>query len=189
MTKMETISSRMGKYQFDEEKLKELIIYISGRCRDDKKFAATKLNKILYYSDFCAFIKQGRPITGAEYQRFDHGPVPKQLLKAREDLLENRDIAVSNASYHGHTQNRIVPLRDPDFNKIGSQEIAIVDDVIEILSPFNASQVSRLSHSRAWRIAGEKNTIPYEAAFISDDPPSDYEVNLAVKLNNIYEWE
>ena len=33
----------------------------------DSKFGATKLNKILWWSDFLACAQRGKPITGIEY--------------------------------------------------------------------------------------------------------------------------
>ena len=56
----------------DEEKLSELILYISQKCATDPKFGAVKLNKILYLSDFLAFGNWGEPITGVEYQHLSH---------------------------------------------------------------------------------------------------------------------
>jgi hypothetical protein len=46
----------------DEQKMKELILYISQKCADDTKFGATKLNKILYFSDFLAYASMAHPL-------------------------------------------------------------------------------------------------------------------------------
>src|ERR1035438_9553158 len=39
----------------DDVKLGELIIYISKKSAGDSRFGATKLNKLLYFSDFLSF--------------------------------------------------------------------------------------------------------------------------------------
>ena len=37
-----------------DERLGELILYVADKCADDPRFGATKLNKILWWSDFQA---------------------------------------------------------------------------------------------------------------------------------------
>ena len=61
---------------FKEEKFGNLILYVAERSEHDDRFGAVKLNKIMYYADFTAYWKLGRPITGATYQRLDEGPLP-----------------------------------------------------------------------------------------------------------------
>ena len=68
------VLEEVGELHYDfpelkgEEKLRELIIYISDKCIDDETFGAVKLNKILYLSDFDHYAKYGIPITGLPYQ-------------------------------------------------------------------------------------------------------------------------
>ena len=42
----------------NDEKLRELIVYISDRCETDETFGAVKLNKILFLADFNAHLIQ-----------------------------------------------------------------------------------------------------------------------------------
>ena len=55
--------------EYDERKLKELILYVADRCEADPTFGAIKLNKTLFYADFLAFASTGKPITGVETKR------------------------------------------------------------------------------------------------------------------------
>ena len=59
---------------YEHNKLKELILYVAGRLAGDRFGGATKLNKVLYFSDFAHVRMHGRPITGAEYQKLENGP-------------------------------------------------------------------------------------------------------------------
>src|SRR5437660_6974881 len=59
----------LRKWPENEVRYKELVLYICQKCATDQKFGATKLNKILYFSDFLAYAELGEPITGFEYQR------------------------------------------------------------------------------------------------------------------------
>lgn len=65
-------------FKFDESKFKELVLYIATNTSRDPTVGAVELNKILYYSDFIAYKRLGRPITGAAYQKLSEGPAPRQ---------------------------------------------------------------------------------------------------------------
>src|SRR5438132_6872604 len=100
----------------DEEKLGELILYISQKCATDSKFGAVKLNKILYLSDFLAFGNWNEPITGVEYQHLRKGPAPRRLVPVRDTLRSQGDIAVQEIPLKsGNIQKRTVNLREPDL--------------------------------------------------------------------------
>lgn len=45
-------------------RLRELMLFVADRCRGGRNFGVTKLNKILFYCDFSAFARLGKPITG-----------------------------------------------------------------------------------------------------------------------------
>ena len=71
----------------NDEKLAELMLYISMKSESDETFGATKLNKLLFYADFIAYLKLKKPITGAEYQCIERGPAPRSLLPIRRKLV------------------------------------------------------------------------------------------------------
>jgi hypothetical protein len=45
-----------GAIEFDGQKFKELILYLSDRSGDDADFGSTKLNKLLFFCDFRAIL-------------------------------------------------------------------------------------------------------------------------------------
>jgi len=51
-------------HEVNQDKFRELVLYLSEKSQDDKKFGATKLNKILYFCDFGSYVKLGQPVTG-----------------------------------------------------------------------------------------------------------------------------
>ena len=92
----------------DEQKLAELILYISQKCATDPKFGAIKLNKILYLADFLAFGNWGEPITGVEYQHLRMGPAPRRLVPVREELQRGGKLVVQPLPLKsGHRQMRV----------------------------------------------------------------------------------
>ena len=67
----------MQVFKQDIDKFKELILYVCEKSATDPNFGATKLNKILFLSDFWAYAYCGRPITGVEYMKLRFGPAPE----------------------------------------------------------------------------------------------------------------
>ena len=175
---------------FQAEKLRELILYIAERSIEDPGFGATKLNKILFFSDFIAYGSYGEPITGARYQRLPRGPAPRELLPIQAELEKANEAIVVEKKRFNFKQKRILPLRDPDLSSFTAEEIALVDEVIDGLRPFNATNISALSHQIAvgWQLAGEGEDIPYESVFISNDPLTPTDVRRGQELAKEHGW-
>lgn len=160
--------------EYDERKLKELILYVADRCEADPTFGAIKLNKTLFYADFLAFASTGKPITGVEYEKMQLGPVPSALQQASAALISEGDLATQRKDRFGREQIRFVALRAPDLSLFTGAEIALVDEVIEALRGVNAAEVSDLSHlEHGWRLASLREPIPYETVFLSTEPVTD----------------
>ena len=142
----------------------------------DDSFGATKLNKLLFYSDFMAFAKFGEPITGQDYQKLEHGPAPCHLLPVQNSLVQERAIRVEPVEYHGLIQNRCVALRPPDMSSFNNVEIKLLDEVIQGFWGKIATYISDKSHRFVgWKLAEFRETIPYEVALVGWRPPTDKE--------------
>lgn len=161
-----------------ERKLKNLVLYIAAKCADDKYFGTVKLNKILYFSDFLAYASLRAPITGVEYLALDAGPAPRPMPNIREEMLTDRQIAEEvRIVGGGYTERRIVATAKPDLDLFTASEIALVDGIIETLRRKTASDVSWMSHNRAWKIARKgTGSIPYETIFVSNRTPTEAEI-------------
>ena len=172
-----------------EQKFKELILYISQKCASDATFGATKLNKILFYSDFFAYGRLGEAITGFEYQNLPEGPAPRRLLPIRDNMIEAKELGIQTVPLKsGANQKRPVNLRDPDLKLFSGGEIAIVDQVIEALWEIRAEDVSDLSHKMVgWIVTKEGETIPYSTVFLSNEPLNDMEIKRGKELANTYD--
>src|SRR5437870_684064 len=168
----------------DEEKLGELILYISQKCATDPKFGAIKLNKILYLSDFLAFGNWGEPITGVEYQHLRKGPAPKRLVPVRDALQQTGKLVVQKLPLKsGNTQVRTVNLSEPNLRVFSAREIALVDSIIEELWDMDAEESSEYSHRFVgWKMTKEGDPIPYGSIFISDEPLSAAEIQRGQEL-------
>ena len=153
---------------------KELILYIANRLALHPKFGATKLNKILFYSDFIAYAKLGKSITGEKYQKLPKGPAPKYLVPVRNEM-DSKDIIYYPKETLSGIQHRIAPKRSADLRKFTPEQISIVDQVIDLLKDKDTEEVSELSHFFiGWKIVKEGEEIPYETVFLRD--PKDIQV-------------
>jgi hypothetical protein len=75
---------------FDRDKFKRLVHYIIWKAGKRDWFGATKLNKVLWFSDTRAYALTGAPITGATYVREQWGPVPKAIMPVRIRIAAGR---------------------------------------------------------------------------------------------------
>jgi len=153
---------------YDEAKLAEMILYVAGRLQGDRAGGATKLNKVLYFADFAHVRKTGAPISGADYQKLPHGPAPRRLLPLRRRLLADGTARLVDEDVLGRSQHVLVPVRPADTSLFSADELATIDEVLDGLADLTATQVSDLSHDEpGWRLAGERESIPYATAFIA----------------------
>lgn len=158
------ISVARGKQRF-----RELMIYVSKRSENDPYFGAIKLNKILYYSDFNAFQILGQPITGMAYFRLKFGPAPQALIPIRRELIGEGAIEIRNVLIGTYWQDRTIALRDAILSYFAADELAIVDKVIHDLWAQNATEVSDASHDVRWRTLRDRDSMPYEFAYLDGD--------------------
>lgn len=165
----------------DDAKLRELILFVAERSGDDPRFGSTKLNKLLFFADFLAYVKLGSSITGQAYQRLPNGPAPKKLLPIVKKMIEDRVLAIQKRDHYGRTQNVPVALRPPRLKGFTAEEIAIITQVLTEFRSKNAKDVSDLSHQFAgWELAGNKELIPYQVALVHFKKPRKSDIQLAL---------
>lgn len=159
------------KFDADKEKMRELILYISEECADQRLFGKTKLNKILYFVDFIAFRNLGQPITGFTYLRAPRGPVPTKIHRELNAMCSDGDLEMTFEHVYFRRQERPEPLRRPRMDRFSSDEIKIVDHWIETLEEMSATDASDLAHELGgWKFAKEWGPIPYETVYLDNRP-------------------
>lgn len=156
----------------DDSKLGELIVYISDKSAGDPRFGATKLNKLLYFSDFLAFGNFGEPITCAIYTHRKWGPAPRHFEEVRDALLASASLKIETRQLNsGNRQNRTVALREASLQDFSQQQIDLVDDLIKQHWDRTADEISEASHNYVgWKMTKDGEAIPYESIFLSDTP-------------------
>jgi hypothetical protein len=79
-------------------------------------------------------------------------------------------------------------LRESKIDEFSASEIAIIDEVIRQFWGETADKVSQISHGIAWKVVNDKESIPYETAYLSDNKPTAEDVSWAQELIQRYEW-
>lgn len=154
------------------------MLYLAYRCQDADYFGSTKLCKLLYYSDYTAFARTGAPITGAEYIRQAHGPMPREFFRQRDGLIEVGLACMEMRVVLQHDEERLVPLVESAYfdGKFSDPELEAIEWTLDKMVGMTASEASDYSHGEVgFLIAEDGDTIPYEAAYIV--PKTDVELN------------
>lgn len=171
---------------YDSRRFEELLLHVAEKSVDDPHFGKTKLNKILYYIDFRAYLELGRPVTGAEYRRNKFGPVPSEITSGRNALLLRGDATVEVTDWFGREQERLVSKRSPNLAVFSAAEKEIIDEVLGDLREMSATEVSEMSHADlGWQLVKNNETIPYAAAFLSSRSPDDAELRRGLEIQRI----
>ena len=165
-------------------------MYISERFATDPNYGATKLNKVLFLSDFWAYAHTGKPITGVEYMKLPFGPAPRIMLPVRNKMEKDGDLAIQEVSLNPEmARKRPINLRSADLSRFTAEEIAWVDKVIELCKSSTGIGLSRYTHEwHGWIAAEDQETIPYETVFISDSALTPFEIERGRQLAKKHGW-
>ena len=172
----------------NDEKLRELILLIAEWSQADERFGAIKLNKLLFHCDFSAFLTFGEPITGQEYFALPQGPAPRRLKPITEKMEKKKELAYQEVPYHGHLQKRPIALRAANLKLFSGEEVALVRQTIEKFWKKSATEISDQSHLfLGWKVARERETIPYSTALVGRRPPTEQERKRGLALQSLAE--
>ncbi len=154
-----------------DARMKELILYVASYCHKAGvlgNLGAVKLNKILFYSDFGAYLKLGQPITGHEYFALNFGPALKRMRPIQEEMTTSGDLRIEKADVGaGRSQHIFIPYRAPNLSMFSADEISLVDQCINRFILKSASDVSGESHELlGWGLAELEEVIPYSSAYL-----------------------
>lgn len=154
--------------QFNRTKFKALVLYIIWRAAESRDFGATKLNKVLWFSDARSFEAYGKSITGETYVRQKFGPVPRHIMPVLSDLQQDDLIEVSTERYFDFEVTRYMTHQPADTSMFSTDELGLVDWWIKHISEdHTATSISEKSHDYAWKIAKLGEELPFHAFLAS----------------------
>jgi hypothetical protein len=137
----------------DQKKLEELIVYLGGHPQVEN-LGLTKLWKLIYFVDSEAKRDGGDSVTGSEFIKYDHGPVPSRGQKHLSKLVKSGEVKTSQRTLGDKVLNEVISSRPTNPSAFSRREIGIIDSVCERFGQESAFNLSKLSHKEpAWHYA------------------------------------
>lgn len=163
----------------------EVMLHVANRCAGDASIGTTRLNAALWRAEVRCYAELGQVLTGSRYVALAQGPA----LDGYDDVLDclARDGAAITELAGG--QPVVRPLREADLSAFTTEQVAVLNEVIEQDRHKTASQVAEASRGIAWQIGLNDDTgIAYEAYWISDDPLTDKQRARVLELIQQFGW-
>ncbi len=153
-----------------QDRLRQMILYVSQRCVSARHFGLIKLNKIIWRADFEAYATRGVPVTGRPYQRLRLGPAAKEMLPIHNGMLRDGLIEMSLRDFGDDiVERRTIALATPNMHYFSADDIRFVDESIRHYWDKTGTETSDESHGVAWSSREDKDPMPYESAYLSDE--------------------
>lgn len=152
----------MSDRAYDRNRLKSLVHYVIWAAGAHPKFGATKLNKIAWFSDARRFVLSGQSITGSPYLREKHGPVPRDIMIVREELVREGAIRQWKDKVYDREKWCFRALTTPPVNVFSADEKSMIDHWVKTITEnHTAESISDLSHDYGWEIAKMGERLPF----------------------------
>lgn len=148
-------------------KFTEMVVFYTYETEPWK----TKLNKLLFYGDFCHFRKTGLSISGCRYRAIDMGPVPNNFNSIFEHIAERDDVDIFYTAFpNGSIGEQFRPHPKRGFNDtiFEEDELNTLREVVSKFGKTNTKEIIEISHEEeAWQknFSDGKKLISYIDAF------------------------
>lgn len=143
------------------EKLEQLMIFFTHHLSG---VFETKLNKLLFYTDFYHYKFHARGISGLQYRAITYGPVPLNYGTLYESFDSLRKDIVERAGYTGSI---IYAEKDFDPSLFTDDELATMQKILRHFKSTSSKSISLKSHEEAAWLKNEasRSIIDYSDAF------------------------
>lgn len=143
-----------------------MIVFFSEKLQPWK----TKLNKLLFYSDFIMFKQTGFSMSGVQYRAIPMGPVPNNFNSIFEYLINKNELSLSYINFDdGGTgdQFRPGPIKTFNMELFTNNEMQVLELVADRFKNTSTNQIIEISHNeKAWRDnIVEKKLLDYNYSF------------------------
>lgn len=144
------------------ERLHNILLYFIHTCGG---VFNTKMNKLLFYTDFYNYRQHGQAITGLSYKAIQFGPVPvkwDRVYSLFDDV--HQDIVEFDSNISG---TKLISDAQPDLSLFTENELQSLHVISDKFLNASAKEISFISHDeKAWKLfVKTQQTIDFEAAF------------------------
>ena len=150
-----------GYAQLSLNRLKNIMLYILNRCDD---VWCTKMNKLLFYTDFMSYRERGMAMSGLSYRAIDFGPVPERWDRVYSEFPEVRQELRQVGDFVGSI---LKTSEKADNSLFIDDELKVLDAICTHFSKMTSREISRISHDEeAWLNHHNKQEyIPFDDAY------------------------
>lgn len=151
-----------GYAQLSLNRLKNIMLYILNKCDD---VWCTKMNKLLFYTDFMSYRERGMAMTGLSYRAIDFGPVPERWDRVYSEFPEVRQELRQVGDFVGSV---LIASEESDYSMFTDAELKVLDSICTHFSKMSSREISRISHDEdAWLNHHDKHEhIPFDDAYM-----------------------
>ncbi len=161
----------MLRFQFDEKKGVEALVYTASKWPGITAFFASK---VLFFAEKFHLNKYARPIVADTFFAMPSGPVASTIHEFIDGRLDNAGdpAAIAAAlSFARDRYPRATALREADKDVLSPSDIECLDEAIAFCRARGFRALSNLTHQeRAWRDAPANGPMDYEAMIDADNP-------------------
>ena len=151
-----------GYAQLSLNRLKNIMLYILNRCDE---VWCTKMNKLLFYTDFMSYRERGMAMTGLSYRAIDFGPVPERWDRVYSEFPEVRQELCQVGDFVGSV---LIASAEADNTMFTDAELKVLDAICTHFGKMTSREISRISHDEeAWLNHHNKHDhIPFDDAYM-----------------------
>lgn len=162
------VSVFTGTRTFSLVTISGMVAYLTSR---GQKICKTRLNKLLFYSDFVHYFLHGRSISGAKYVRDRSGPV----LYRHESVFKTMEFTgVLQTNWDGKG-NELIARDESLIGTLTLLEIVTMHWVFSHFGSMAAAELNQYSYSEsAYRFSRQGDYIAYEYAKLLQTLPDKY---------------
>ena len=143
-------------------KLKNMIFFFIEKFNG---VFVTKMNKLLFYTDFLSYREEGMGISGLAYKAIQYGPVPENRAKIYSLTEDVSQDLVECANGNNGTK----PVSDIPYDRecFTNEQLQILETVYKTFKHNTPAEISQTSHNEAAWIENENahSYIDYKYAF------------------------
>lgn len=130
-------------------KVSSVIAYYQAK---DPNLVKTKLNKLLFYTDFNCFQATGYSMTGITYKAIQYGPVAAQYQKLFVKLCDDEKIEIQETQFDQVFGEKIISTTAYDESLFSETEIKVLEFVAKKMVRLKTSKLVDISHEElAWQ--------------------------------------
>lgn len=146
-------------------KFTEMVVYFAQHLKPYK----TKLNKLLFYSDFLTYKQTCYSISGVRYKAIKMGPVPSNFNSVFEFLANTDVIDIHYKEFPEGYGEQFIARKSRPFNEevFSNIEMAVLQTVAKRFKKESTNEIIEISHlEEGWKMNHkQKDDISYDFAF------------------------